>query len=359
MRNPMMEIWRMVFAITVALWHTRYLPWCTEQTMLFHSGMLEFFFILSGFLMAQSIVRRNDQQCENIGSETVLFVFSKVKRIFPTFIVALLMDTAFRLAFTSQGIDENPIYYIWDVLFLRVTGLCGDSGDIPPGGAWYLHAVFLAMAILYPLARKYFDVFRHICAPLLAFFIYGWFCDVHGNIYFTMRFSNGICLGLVRAIAGICLGFVCHSVCQWLQCQRLERSKFFGAIVTAAELACFGGAIWIARHCEHSRTDFIMIFLLAAGVICSFCRYSALLRLAEKVPTGWIGKCSLALYLSHYVWVRVLSDWKLPIPFDRQVSVFLILSAVSTFACIRTADLIIQIWKRLRVRLDGRMRKAE
>lgn len=336
-RNPMMEIWRLVFAVVVALRHTQYLPWCTEQTRLFRSGTVDFFFLLSGFLMAQSIWKCADRPCPLLGTESASFLLKKVKGIYPAYLVALLMDVVLRLLLT--GPQKGYEYYIWDILFLRAAGLRGGSGDAALGGAWYLHAMFVALAILYPLARKYFDVFRHVLAPLLTIFIYGWFCNVHGNIYFTLSFSNGFCLGLLRAIAGLCLGVVCHAVCQQLQKREWSACRTVRGAVTAAELLGFGGAIWIARHCDYSRTDFLGIFLLAVGVTACFSGYSVLMSPAGKIPTAWIGKYSLALYLSHYVWIRVLSDWKLPVPFGTQVAIFLVLSAASTFVCVQTVEL--------------------
>lgn len=349
-RNPMVDIWRMFFAVIVVVRHTRFLPWSTEQLVPLRSESVEFFFILPGFLMAQSIRRSEGQRSRKLGDETVSFLLRKVKSIFPMYIAALLMDTILRfiLTYPKQGINGmDYVYYIWDVLFLRAAGLRGYSGDAALGGAWYLHAMFLALALLYPLARKYSDVFRNILAPLMAIFIYGWFCNVHGRIHFTLQFESGVCLGRVRAVAGICLGAVCHCLCCWLQNLRKQKDKLFCIVMTALELFCFGGAIGIARYCEHSRYDFISILLISAGLVCSFSGYSALVAVAEKIPTAWIGRYSLAIYLNHYVWIRILYDWKLPVHFTRQMEIFFIMSTISTFVCIWSVELTSRIWKRI------------
>ena len=348
----MVELWRLVFAVVVVLNHTHYLPWCTEQSRFFRSGIVNFFFILSGFLMAQSIQRRAEQPCQGLGSETLSFLRGKLKGIYPVYLFSLAMDVLLRLILARPKLGAD-VYYLWDLLFLRASGLRGYSGDAALGAAWYLHAMFLAMVLLYPLARKYFDVFRHVLAPLLTIFLYGWFCNVHGNIYFTLSFSNGICLGLLRAVAGLCLGVVCHSLCCRLQELNLQNNRLFRAAITAAELLCFGGAIWIAKAFSYSETDFIGIFLLALGITCSFSGYSFLLPIAGWLPTRWIGSFSLALYLNHYVWIRILSDWKLPVSFGKQVVIFLLLSAASTFVCLGTVGLL------TRLRAQRRTRRQE
>ena len=52
---------------------------------------------------------------------------------------------------------------------------------------------------------------------------------------------------------------------------------------------------------------------------------------------------AVVVVLNHYVWIRILSDWKLPISFGKQVVIFLLLSAVSTFVCFVTVRLLTQL----------------
>ena len=59
MRVKSVELWRLAFAISIVLCHAMYLPWNTaaDGTIKLHVNSLgvEFFFILSGFLMAKSV----------------------------------------------------------------------------------------------------------------------------------------------------------------------------------------------------------------------------------------------------------------------------------------------------------------
>ena len=167
---------------------------------------------------------------------------------------------------------------------------------------------------------------------------------MHGSIYFTLGFANGICLGLIRAIAGLCLGVICHAVCCWLKEQRFKNNILITLLFTSSELFCFFCSLWIAKYYPSTRVTFVGILFLACGVICSFSGYSICNKIADKLPTAWIGKFSISLYLNHYVWVRVLCDWKIPVPYKMQTVVFVILSMLSTVICILMLDIFTFVW---------------
>lgn len=94
-KNAMIQVWRVVFAFLIFACHTGLLPWWTMEETLFRSASLgvEFFFILSGFLMLRSAERR--PVCtprEEIGPETLRFLGKKWKAIFPVFLFAFVLE---------------------------------------------------------------------------------------------------------------------------------------------------------------------------------------------------------------------------------------------------------------------------
>ena len=347
-RNPMIELWRVAFSVLIFACHTTILPWYTSEAGLFKSASIgvEFFFVLSGFLMAQSEVRCSRVHSHtSLGSETLQFIYSKAKGLYPTYFFALCLEflVASFLAVPDKKSFSEVIYYVWDILFLRLTGLQGNTIDMAVGASWYLSGMILAMWIIYPLLRKYTDMFLHVLAPLVSVFLMGWFSNVYGSIKFQLDFNNGICLGLLRAIAELCVGCVCFMVYQ--QLQTIPRKTLTRMLATVGELGSLGSVFLIARHCYRSQIDFICILLIAVGITLSFSGLSYTQKMEGIINVRWIGKFSLALYLSHVVWIRMLNRWKIPIPFGYQVVIAFILSIVTAFLCVYTIELITQIRK--------------
>ncbi len=173
MRVKSIEIWRLLFAISIVLCHAMLLPWNTdvEGNMLFHVNSLgvEFFFILSGFLMAKSVTAfpTAERECSALGSETTAFLLKKLKPIYPVFLFAACFELVVRFALRPAAVDAGDLVWnIWDLLFLRAFGLGGSAELLVGGASWYLFALFPAMWILYPLLRKYTDMFLHVIEPL-------------------------------------------------------------------------------------------------------------------------------------------------------------------------------------------------
>lgn len=347
-RNAMVEIWRLIFSFLIVICHTVDLPWYSADVRLTRSASIgvEFFFIVSGYLMAQSASRPTS---DDLWADVRGFMFRKLKAIYPTYLFALVFGNFVKVLLPRVATEIDPftyIYFLWDVLFLRASGLRGETLISAVPASWYLSVMILAMALLYPILRRYFDAFQTMIAPLLAIFILGWFSQVYKACGFAFTFKYGICLGLLRGISEICVGCVCFSVAQWLKARYIETDRqAVRLILTIVEISAFLCVIAISYYFGRSLMDFISIFLIAVGVTLSFSRVTLTSRLSEKLQLRWAGKFSLALYLTHMTWTQMLGRWRIPIPFRRQVWILLALSLASTFACMYTLDLISHIYR--------------
>lgn len=343
-RNPMIEVWRLAFSFLILMCHTTILPWWTPEKSLFRSASIgvEFFFILSGFLMASSVDRKTMVASTTaLGLETTDFIWRKIKSIYPTYLFALGLElfVATFLAVPDKRTLSELVYGIWDMLFLRLTGLQGYSPEMIVGASWYLSGMILSMWILYPILRKNPDVFLNIVAPLVAVFVLGWFSSRYGNIKFQLDFENGICLGLLRSIAELCVGCVCFSVYKRLKLIQEPRCMI-RVLATAGELVTMISVFFISYKYYRSQTDFLCIFLLAIGITLCFSGLSYSALLTRWVRLNWVGEFSLAIYLTHVVWYRMMSRWKIPIAFEWQVVIVLLLSVAGAVFCMYSIKLL-------------------
>lgn len=351
MRVKSVEIWRLLFSVSIVFCHAMYLPWNTdaEGNMLLHVNSIgvEFFFILSGFLMARSACRTPPPQ-GGVGSETTAFLLKKLKPIYPVFLFAAILELAVRFVLRSETAD-GLVWNIWDFLFLRAFGL-GNSTELLVGASWFLFALFPAMWMLYPLLRKYTNTFLHIIAPLIALFLFGWFERRYGNINYALHTNDvNICLGLLRAIAELCIGCVTYSVCESLK-QKFKSDKP-SVLVTVAEVVCLAIIFPFGIYGTRSKTDFLCILLICIGLIAAFSGKSYTNILLKEVPNSLIASISvysLSLYLNHYVWLRTLQSWKLALPYNISLLIYMILSLLTAFVCLTTIRTISAVRTRVK-----------
>ena len=328
-KNSMIELWRVVFSLLIVACHTTALPKDKTEDFLWCG-----FFIYSVRFSNGTVSRSPPPRGGGGGKASLRFVISKIRPILPTYLFALcteLFVASFVGAPQKRSLSEL-VYYVWDILFLRTAGLQGDSMDVAVGASWYLSAMILAMWMLYPLLCKFREIFLYVLAPLLSIFMLGWFSNVYGKINFSLAFCNGICLGLLRAVAEICVGCCSYVVCTHLR-ELAPKGQLIRAAATIGELGSFGAVLWAARHCYRSQTDFICILLVAVGIALSFSGLSFTSLLNGKINVRWAGRFSLALYLNHVVWVRMLSRWKLPISFRKQTLIVFVLSIATAIVC--------------------------
>ena len=350
MRVKSVELWRLAFAISIVLCHAMYLPWNTaaDGTIKLHVNSLgvEFFFILSGFLMAKSVCHMQaPPPATALGSETTAFLLKKIKPIYPIFIFAATLELIVSVTLRNT-LSSEVIWNIWDLLFLRIFGL-GASAELLVGASWYLFALFPALWILFPLLRKYTNTFLHIIAPLTAFFLLGWFERQYGNINYAFHTNDwNVCLGLLRAIAELCIGCVAYAICEWIK-GRFKTPRP-SVLITLAEVLCLAAIFPAAIYGTRSQTDFLCILSICIGLIAAFSGRSytnILLRAVSNSLISNISAYSLALYLNHYVWLRTLQQWKLAIPYYTGLCIYLILSLLTAFVCLATVRTISGIWK--------------
>ena len=150
-RNGKIDFLKFLFAIIVLIHHTRYVV--GDENSLFLGGSLavEFYFLVSGYLMMAGIQKMKERPV-SLGAETGAFLLKKYKSFCPEIIISYIFAFAVTYIGGKTGFFKLLATSFSDVLLLGMTGL-----RIKPvnGAIWYLSSMLLAMAILYPLVRKF------------------------------------------------------------------------------------------------------------------------------------------------------------------------------------------------------------
>ena len=311
-RVKSIELWRLFFAVLVLIWHTRYLPWFYGDKGILLSGhAADFFLLLSGFLMAKHAEKPLHG---TLGEDSWYFILHKIGRFYPMYLLAIVFSLVSNWIATGNTLTFGALsYYVWDLLLLRPAGLQGSvMTGTAIGASWYLMAMILAMAVLYPMLRTNKDVFLHIVAPLVTVFLYGWFSQIYGCItLFTVTFEHGVSTGLLRAIAGVSFGCTCYQISENLKMAKWKRPMLPRIVTTLLEAYAVYVIVLFSVKYKAGPPDFICILLEAVILVGEFSGLSLLNSVAGKLRTGWIEGFTLALYVCQCTWLELIGGMNL------------------------------------------------
>ncbi len=291
-RNGSIDFMKFLFTLMVM---------CFHSSKFFPGGYIavEFFFIVSGFLMAKTMKKR-EAAYTPLGKETVSFVLHKAGSIFPFYVVAWFMSFfAAQIAGQIEAAASSTEFFrsFYNIFMLEMSGSYDMGHRIM--GSWYISAMLLAMLVLYPLRRRFTDVFDHIIAPVLVLLFTGYAYQQGKGISLTVTYIPHLFIynGLFRALAEISLGCICyHVVAKFI---KLRFTVFGRILVTLGELLGYGTVFFFAATTSRSDIDLVLLPILAASVSLSFSGKSLLSGLFNHKPFYFLGSFCLQLYLTH------------------------------------------------------------
>lgn len=290
-RNAEIEMLRFLFAVLVLLCHSR--AALAETDWIFTHGSLavEFFFLLSGYLMMASLEKRRT-------TPTAAFVWHKVKGFCPELFVSVVLVFAV-YAYAGATVPEFLVSGINTVLsslmLLRMTGITPMYMDWN-GPTWYLSSMIIGMLVVYPVLRRFGT---HVLLLLFSLILLGFLHRVNGQIA-TVYHWNGICFsGNLRAVAELLLGAFAWQGAQWL------RNRTLGVKVRALlALAKWLGVVFVLfiSHVAWYTWDGACLVALWCVIVIAFSGQSLDRGLFQNRFCLFLGAFSLPLYLSHRVW---------------------------------------------------------
>ena len=248
---------------------------------------MEFFLITSGFFMAKS-VNKYSYPSENIGKETWLFLWRKLKQILPYHIAFNLMAFAIGII-RGHSLEEN-INRLSCLLFLPAIGFNDQQWML--GAEWYIGYMLFAMLVIYPFIRKWNVIVMEYIAPVLAIVLYGYLA----LNYQTVMGSNR----MLETFAGLLLGISVYSLSANLK-TIIEKSdsvwfKRFVGMYPLAIILCF--LLYLNTSIGTSIQPF-MVLILASGLAVSFSEKGIVSQkgVLNNNVVYWLGKMSLPIYM--------------------------------------------------------------
>lgn len=344
-RNGTIDFMRFLFSILIIFAHCNLPSMYSTPEGIFSSPVLgvEFFFIVSGFLMAK--VKPTDMPT---GKATFRFIIRKYLSFLPVYVFAYVVSItasaiakgwSFEKTFSNIGSSVNE----WFMLQMSGLALFNERTEFIVGASWYLSAMLIAMAVLFPFLYAKRDIFLNVAAPLISICLFSYIYVKKGTLALTTTYGElPVYYGLLRAIAEISLGVFCFNICEKIR--DVQVTKLTSFLLTAAELGCY---IWVLAGCyskPYGGWDFAVVLLLAIAVTISFSGKSFSPNIFKAPVFGFLGKFSLALYLNHYVWFRLLRDLNMELAFETEMLIYWGMAFITAFLCIFVTDTIKELW---------------
>ena len=353
-RNVTIDFQRFLFSVIVVLHHSRYVLGDDNCYFLGGSLAVEFFFFVSGYLLLVSVEKVEQGSAANarqdgIGTETFHFLMHKIQGFLPEFLTAWWIGFFFigavrRLSFHQllKAFEDD----FWELALVKMSGLFTHGID---GAMWYLSAMLLGMAVLYPLLRKKKDLMTHLVCPLLALLLYGYLCRAEGHPRDPAVWLGFAYKGLIRAAAGLCTGVVIRMAVRKMQREAGNGLTRTGnALVAVIQVLCLVLVIRYMAVQKPTRYDYFYMFLLMVLVLFSFSGFGLETLLGKSAflhrLSGFLGKYSLSLYLGHLYFAQHVGEI-LPVADDPgtvRMAVYLILAFLNGFVVMGLAG----IWRR-------------
>lgn len=259
---------------------------------------VDFFFLLSGYLMMQSIRKRHlvDSACISaLPRETVGFIRHKIHSFYPELLVASLIALLSEWLCSSHlslGMCARTIkdVVMSNLLLLNMTGLAGWGLN---GAVWYLSSLVIASLIVYPVYR----LVRPILPALLAACLLIGLMWLTGSEFFYAKASlAGLYIGNLRAVVELFVGgglYECSGKLR--ECTVLSRIRVLFYVIKMVML------LIVLMYCLHPQIVYApMVMLALCGIIVlSFALSTEYGNWLQNRYVAFLGTISLSVYLGH------------------------------------------------------------
>lgn len=326
------EFWRMLFTILVCLYHFGFY-FGSPKMLGSGESAVEFFYVLSGFLLAMSAKRDlagrvGPVSVKEAQAQALDFVKKKLKAIYPILIIVLVLDFLIFpfIGSSSAGMGlfgaSKPATFggqlsalqntEWELLLLVGSPFGYNNGASPIVPMWFLTNLILVGYIYTFLTYKNYDLMKFL-APLLGVLFYIYFTlnsSLVLDFYVKMGFFTA---GMVRALSEMALGMSMFYLYEYIVRQKF--GPFWKIVLSIFEVYAiyrfFALTLWQPLGMDNFRR---IVYILII-VLLSFSNVTYLSQLLNRPIWRKISKISLAMYLVHFplvsVYMKLLGDLKM------------------------------------------------
>ena len=263
-KNGFIYFLKFLFSIIILIFHGRAFASNTKNIWFLYGYIgVNFYFIVSGFMFMNSIIKKNEEKINNyLGA--LKFLVHKLK----PFILKLLLTFIFSYIILYHGNLLNFKKIFSDGLIAELLQISSVGYTYSLNASWwYLSVMFIIMFLIYPLVNKHKINFVYYFSPILILLTLGIVkytniaIDQHSSIKIFLM--NGFYLGIIY----LNLGMIAYCLSKILK-EKLNMNKITCIVITFFELL---GYAFILLNCWNKCSGGIFIgIVLTITVALSF-----------------------------------------------------------------------------------------
>lgn len=308
-QNNAFEFYRFLFAVIIFILHFWGYGNFESRNGRFQGGYLavEFFFMLSGFLMMAKISEENFQKFPGGEILTVKYFVSRLKRLMPQYWTSLaILLLVEKWIIPDFNLKKSILKGFPEIFSIQII-LCIGKINYQ---LWFVSGLLWAGALVYYLLHKKTEFFVYIVFPLGLFMFCGYLYKNVGHI--ALIDNEKIFLGgFFRAFFEI--GFGCTI---YLIYKNIKHYKYPFWIMSVLEIGLIAVILIIMWRTYIDYKDFLMVFLIAGHILVTALNRGCISRFMQnhRFPRV-LGSISYLFYLSSLTFQRI-AMYKFPgLPF--------------------------------------------
>lgn len=327
--------------------------YCLSGTIFFFGkGYIgvEFFFLVTGFLMAKSVCKKENEFIlpTDLGRETVLFVWKKVKAILPYHFAAYGLIFIITAIYKKQSVGQVAERIFGSLPGLFLFDKTGFNFGYYNRVEWYITCMIFALMILYPICRKYYSMYVCVIAPVGGMFLLGYLMQNYGTLVGGgVSNWNGFCfVSVLRALAEISLGATCYEISRLISGMTLSKGKKI--MLTVLENICFLFVCIFAVSTLDSKYEIYAVIALGITISLTFTGVTYGSDVFDNKLNYFLGESSLMLYLSQVLPLDMVKALFADCSGYTKTILMVLFTIVNAMACKVIGDLFLRIMVKLK-----------